>query len=53
MSMDDKSFMGGEGFVEDDIEDTIRNMGYIGKVGMKDTDTEILRVMIDSSIAAG
>ena len=47
MSMNDDEFRGGEGFVEDDVEDTIRNMGYIGKVGMKDTDREILNVMID------
>ncbi|MBQ3655048.1 MAG: serine dehydratase subunit alpha family protein, partial [Synergistaceae bacterium] len=32
MSMNDDEFRGGEGFVEDDVEDTIRNMGYIGKV---------------------
>ncbi len=47
MSMNDDEFRGGEGFVEDDVEGTIRNMGYIGKVGMKDTDREILNVMID------
>ena len=45
MSMNDDEFRGGEGFVEDDVEETIRNMGYIGKVGMKDTDREILNVM--------
>ena len=53
MSMDEKCFRAGEGFVEADIEDTIRNMGYIGKVGMKDTDVEILRVMIDSAAVVG
>mgnify|MGYP002624360706 FL=1 len=47
MSMNDDEFRGGEGFVEDDVEQTIRNMGYIGKIGMKDTDREILNVMID------
>lgn len=47
MSMNDDKFSGGEGFVEDDVEATIKNMGYIGKVGMKDTDREILNVMID------
>ncbi len=46
MSVSDKGFKPGEGFVEKDIEDTIRNMGYIGKVGMKETDEEILKVMI-------
>ena len=47
MSMNDDKFCGGEGFVEDDVEETIKNMGYIGKIGMKDTDREILNVMID------
>ena len=47
MSMNDDQFRGGEGFVEDDVERTIKNMGYIGKVGMKETDREILNVMID------
>ena len=47
MSMNDDEFRGGEGFVEDDVEATIKNMGYIGKVGMKETDREILNVMID------
>ncbi len=46
MSISDKEFKGGEGFVENDIEETIRNMGYIGKIGMKETDVEILNVMI-------
>lgn len=47
MSMNDEVFAAGEGIVEDDVETTIRNMGYIGKVGMKDTDREILNVMTD------
>ena len=44
--MKDRVFKGGEGIVEKDIEDTIRNIGYIGKIGMKGTDTDILNVMI-------
>lgn len=47
MSVSDHEFKGGEGFIEDDVEKTIKNMGYIGKVGMKETDVEILNVMID------
>ncbi|MBQ4431376.1 MAG: serine dehydratase subunit alpha family protein, partial [Synergistaceae bacterium] len=31
MSMNYDEFRGGEGFVEDDVERTIQNMGYIGK----------------------
>ena len=47
MSVNQKGFRGGEGFVESDVEKTIKNMGYIGKIGMKETDKEILKVMID------
>ncbi|MBQ7068411.1 MAG: serine dehydratase subunit alpha family protein [Synergistaceae bacterium] len=47
MSMNSNEFRGGEGFVEDDVEKTIKNMGYIGKIGMKETDKEILNVMIN------
>ena len=46
MSISRKEFPGGEGFVESDVEKTIKNMGYIGKIGMKETDREILNVMI-------
>lgn len=49
MSMNDDQFRGGEGFVEDDVEATIKNMAYIGKIGMKDTDREILNVMTDKA----
>lgn len=47
MSMNEENFKGGEGFVQDDVELTIKNMGYIGKIGMKETDKEILNVMIE------
>lgn len=41
------SFQPGEGLVKHDVECTIKNVGYIGRVGMKDTDTQILNIMID------
>ena len=34
-------------FVKDDLEATIRSMGCIGRVGMKETDEEILNIMTD------
>lgn len=40
-------FCPGEGIVKDDVEGTIKSMGYIGRIGMKETDTEILKIMID------
>lgn len=44
-------FQPGEGLVRDDVEDTIRSMGYVGRVGMKDTDVTILNLMIDQKNA--
>ena len=40
-------FQPGEGIVQNDVEGTIRSVGYIGRVGMKDTDKQILNIMID------
>ena len=39
-------FSYGEGLVERDYEQTIRNFGRVGKVGMAVTDVEILNIMI-------
>lgn len=47
LSMSNRTFLPGEGFVRDNVEDTIKSIGYIGRVGMKETDTEILNIMID------
>ena len=47
LSIQDKSFLPGEGIIKGDVEETIKSMGYIGRVGMRATDTEILNVMID------
>ena len=46
MAKDDLCFKSGEGFVEEDIEETIDNMGKIGRYGMKSTDKEILHLML-------
>jgi len=47
MSMQGKSFSPGEGLVGDTVETTIRNFGHIGSVGMRPTDVEIIKVMLD------
>ncbi len=47
MGSHERVFRAGEGFIKDDLETTIRSMGYIGRVGMRETDEEILKVMID------
>ncbi|MGL4483909.1 MAG: L-serine ammonia-lyase, iron-sulfur-dependent, subunit alpha, partial [Anaerovoracaceae bacterium] len=46
MTKANKRFMPGEGIVTENIEETIRNIGIIGKEGMKETDTEIMQIMI-------
>ncbi len=40
----------GEGLIQDTVEETIASMGYVGRVGMKDTDVEILNIMIGKTI---
>lgn len=46
MGSKNRCFQPGEGIVQEDVEDTIRSIGYIGRVGMKNTDVEILNIMI-------
>lgn len=46
MAMADRGFQAGEGLVKDTVEQTIASMGYVGRVGMKTTDVEILNLMI-------
>lgn len=48
LSREHHHFCPGEGFVQEELEDTIRSVGYIGRVGMKTTDTEILNLMMGS-----
>jgi L-cysteine desulfidase len=43
-------FQPGDGIVKNNVEDTIRNIGYIGKIGMKSTDITILNLMIDKIV---
>lgn len=45
MSMDGLSFHHGDGIVQEDIESTIKSIGYVGRIGMKSTDQEILHIM--------
>ncbi|MDO4960822.1 MAG: L-serine ammonia-lyase, iron-sulfur-dependent, subunit alpha [Eubacteriales bacterium] len=46
MAVHSSTFQPGEGLVEDDVEMTISNIGRMGRVGMKETDTEILNIML-------
>jgi L-cysteine desulfidase len=46
MALADHDFKAGDGLVGSDVEQTIRSMGYVGRVGMHPTDVEILNIMI-------
>lgn len=46
MAKRDAVFPFGEGIVEEDYEQTIRNFGRLAKEGMKETDIEILNIML-------
>ena len=42
-----KTFVSGDGLVKENIEKTIETFGKVGKEGMKETDIEILRLMLE------
>lgn len=46
MAIRNHSFPFGEGLVEGDYEQTLKNIGRMGRLGMKSTDVEILNIMI-------
>ena len=46
MAMQKRVYQPGEGLVLDDVEKTIKNIGYMGRVGMEKTDVEILQMML-------
>ena len=41
-----QEFVGGDGIVTNGVEATLQNVGRIGKQGMKETNEEIIRIMI-------
>jgi len=47
MACANKEFRGGEGIVKKGVENTIASVGRLGKDGMKQTDEEILKIMIE------
>lgn len=46
MAINGNTFAGGEGLVKEDIEETIHSICKMGKDGMKETDIEIINLMI-------
>lgn len=41
-----QQFYGGDGIVSKGVENTLRNVGRLGKEGMKETNDEIIKIMI-------
>lgn len=48
MNREGQQFEGGDGIVTKGVEETIVNVGRLGRDGMKETDREILDIMINS-----
>ena len=46
MYQNGQEFKSGDGIVMKDIESTIRGIGLLGKDGMKETNNEIIRLMV-------
>lgn len=47
MYLNDQQFYAGDGIVSQNVEATIRNVGRLGRDGMRETDKEILRIMTE------
>ena len=45
MYLKGQQFYGGDGVISKGIENTIKNIGRLGKDGMRETDKEILKIM--------
>lgn len=41
-----QQFYGGDGIVEKGVENTINNVGRLGKEGMRETNEEIIKIMV-------
>ena len=41
-----QQFYDGEGIVKKGVENTIANIGRLGRDGMRETDKEIIRIML-------
>lgn len=49
MAMKSRAFQNGEGLVQDNAQDTIKAFGIVGKEGMKQTDIEVLNLMLGNT----
>lgn len=48
MCKNGRNFNDGDGLVSEDVEKTIENIGRLARLGMRETDEEILRIMTDA-----
>ena len=49
MARNGRSFLPGEGLLKETIEETIKSVGRLGSIGMKETDIEVLNIMLGKS----
>ncbi len=47
LAMDHKAYLPGDGLVKSNVEETITSVGKLARDGMKETDTQILKLMLD------
>ena len=43
-----QQFVGGDGIVKTGVENMIASVGRLGREGMRETDKEILKIMLDN-----
>lgn len=48
MYQNGQQFRGGDGIIKKGVEETIKSVGRLGKEGMKETDKEIIHIMVEN-----
>jgi L-cysteine desulfidase len=48
LAKEENNFQGGDGIVKDDLDSTIKSVSRMAKEGMKETDIEILNIMLEA-----
>ena len=51
--MQEKTYDAYTGILKEEAEETISCVGYIGKIGMRETDREIVKLMLSDHRDAG
>jgi L-cysteine desulfidase len=47
MYQNGQQFYGGDGIIQKGVENTIKNIGRLGSIGMRETDKEIIKIMLN------